>query len=203
VLLWPGFARELRITPSTWFGQLPALLLFAKGKEAGRLPQVDEVGVSQAALTRRAPSQVRAEWLRARVCLCGRGCVARWAGGLDALMAGPQASASSGHPPMLAAPPQTHTPPHAPTHNTLTGTGHQAAAPGQVRGQQRGSSSTSRHRRKLMMRWLQQSLDVLCCAGVNLGGSHHNGLRMMLRGLRQLRLAMTACAVHALRAHVT
>jgi hypothetical protein len=41
--LWPQYCKDtLKIVPSTWTAQLPATVLYMRGKEAGRLPRPEE-----------------------------------------------------------------------------------------------------------------------------------------------------------------
>lgn len=40
VSIWPRAAAEVRMTCNTWSNQLPAVVLYEKGKEWGRLPPV-------------------------------------------------------------------------------------------------------------------------------------------------------------------
>jgi hypothetical protein len=49
--LWPAFCKEtLKVTASVWTAALPAVVLYSKGKEVGRLPRpedIDEIGLKR------------------------------------------------------------------------------------------------------------------------------------------------------------
>lgn len=42
-LLWPSVTKELKVAPTAFGAQLPTLLLFNKGKEAGRIPRPEDI----------------------------------------------------------------------------------------------------------------------------------------------------------------
>ncbi len=40
VMLWPGALKDLKLTSNTWSNQLPAAVVYEKGKEVARLPSL-------------------------------------------------------------------------------------------------------------------------------------------------------------------
>lgn len=51
VTLWPSYSKDtLRVPASTWTAHLPAVVLYSKGKEVGRLPRpedIDDIGLKK------------------------------------------------------------------------------------------------------------------------------------------------------------